>query len=107
MSIYKIDGRHDESTAVVSISSFTMPGNDYELNVDNFQLKVIKKSELPDKTYNPDDYTQDQIFYKSKDGTEIPMFIVRKKTNLPSLTQKPNKPKTTLLTAYGGFGSPM
>lgn len=107
MSIYKIEGRHDEPTAVVKINSFTIPGTAYELNVDNFQLKVIKKSELPDKSYNPDDYTQDQVFYKSKDGTEIPMFIVMKKTTLPSLTQKPNKPKTTLLTAYGGFGKPM
>ena len=44
------------------------------------------------------------MFYPSKDGTKIPMFIVRKKTNLPSLDSKPAKPLPTVLYAYGGFG---
>lgn len=106
MSIYKINGLHDEPTAIVKVNSFISPGSAFELNVDTLKVKVIKKAELPDKTFNADDYVQDQVFYKGKDGVDIPMFIVRKKTTLPSLTQKPNQPVTTLLTAYGGFGEP-
>lgn len=44
------------------------------------------------------------MFYESKDGTKVPMFIVRKKSVLPSLDNKPKKPIPTLLYGYGGFG---
>jgi len=40
-----------------------MPGTAYEVNTDTFEVKVIKKSELPDKTFNPDDYIEEQVFY--------------------------------------------
>ena len=89
ISIYKLDGKWDENQLIVKVNSFTMPGTAYEVNTDTFAVKTIKKSELPDKTFNPDDYIEEQVFYKSKDGTQIPMYIVRKKDTLPSLSQKP------------------
>ena len=45
----------------------------------------------------------DQVWYESKDGTKVPMFIVRKKSVLPNLSEKPPKPLTTILYGYGGF----
>lgn len=52
----------------------------------------------------PEDYITDQLWYKSKDGTEIPMFVTRKKSVLPSLDARPTQPVLTKLYAYGGFG---
>lgn len=46
------------------------------------------------------------MFYESKDGTKVPMFIVRKKSFLPTLDSKPKAPMPTLLYGYGGFGVP-
>jgi len=43
------------------------------------------------------------VRYKSKDGTEVPMFVVRRKTTLASLNDKPAEPIPTLLYGYGGF----
>jgi prolyl oligopeptidase len=47
--------------------------------------------------FNPEDYVTEQVFYKSKDGTEIPMYIVYKKG------LKKNGKNPTYLYAYGGF----
>jgi len=55
--------------------------------------------------YHEEDYISDYITYKSSDGTEVPMTIIRKKSTLPSLDQPPSSPILTHLTAYGGFGS--
>jgi prolyl oligopeptidase len=55
--------------------------------------------------YNEDDYISDYTSFKSKDGTTVPMTIIRKKSVLPSLDSVPSQPILTHLTAYGGFGS--
>ena len=47
--------------------------------------------------FNPEDYVTIQVFYKSKDGTKVPMFIVHKK----GVKMDGNNP--TMLYAYGGF----
>ena len=38
-----------------------------------------------DKNYDPKNYQIDQVFYPSKDGTQIPMFMVRRKSTISSL----------------------
>jgi prolyl oligopeptidase len=53
----------------------------------------------PKLAFNPDDYQVEQRFYASKDGTKVPMFIVRKKGS--------TGPAPTLLYAYGGFNASM
>lgn len=55
---------------------------------------------------NPKDFATDQVWYESKDGTKVPMFIVRKKSALPSIDSKPSAPLTTIMYGYGGFNTP-
>lgn len=69
--------------------------------------KEIYTHPVLDEKINLKDFKTDLVHYKSKDGTEIPMFIVRKKSVLPSLTSKPKKPIPTLIYVYGGFGEPI
>lgn len=103
-SIFKMTGKWNESILEVKINDFISPGTAYEVNTNDYSVKLIRKSEIPDKTFKSEDFVQEQVFYTSKDGTKVPMFIVRKKSTLPSLDTKPSKPIPTLLYGYGGFG---
>src|SRR5690606_22451677 len=51
----------------------------------------------PDLSFDPDDYEVSQVFYHSKDGTRVPMFIVRRRDLADA------GPRPTLLYGYGGF----
>lgn len=99
-----MDGKWDQPTMRVKVASYISPGTVYEVDTRDLSVKLLKKSELPDKTFKEEDYIQEQVFFNSKDGTKVPMFIVRKKTTLASLSTKPVKPIPTLLYGYGGFG---
>lgn len=54
-----------------------------------------------------DEIVTDQIWYKSKDGTKVPAFLIRKKSVLPTIDSVPEKPIPTLIYGYGGFGVPV
>lgn len=53
---------------------------------------------------DPSEFVAEQVRYNSKDGSSVPMFVVRKKSTLNSLNEKPIEPIPTLLYGYGGFG---
>lgn len=55
-AIHKMEGRFDEPTFVVSCDDFISPGTAYEVNVNDFSMKIIKKAELADKTFKSEDY---------------------------------------------------
>lgn len=84
----------DEKIAYYSFSSFTYPSVVYRYNLKTKKSKIIIQPKLD---FNADDYITKQIFYTSKDGTKIPMFIVHKKD------LKMNGKNPTLLYGYGGF----
>ncbi len=88
-------GKPGDSETFFSFSSFNQPGAVYR-----FDSKTGKSTPFaqPKLSYNPADFTVTQVFYPSKDGTKIPMFIVHKK-NL-DLTRGG---APTLLYGYGGF----
>ena len=75
-------------------SSFNQPGAVYRFNSDTGVSTVFAEPKL---SFDPQDYSVAQIFYPSKDGTKIPMFVVHKK----DLDLSQGAP--TLLYSYGGF----
>ncbi|MEM1131999.1 MAG: prolyl oligopeptidase family serine peptidase [Pseudomonadota bacterium] len=75
-------------------SSFTQPGAVYRLDTATGESTVFATPEL---AFDPENYTTRQVFYPSKDGTEIPMFVVHRK----DLDLSNGAP--TLLYGYGGF----
>ncbi|GGF16899.1 prolyl oligopeptidase family serine peptidase [Hymenobacter cavernae] len=87
-------GRHDAKTVYYAFTSFTYPTTIYKYDLTSNISTVFR---APKVDVNPDDYATTQVFFASKDGTKIPMFIVRKK-GVKLTGQNP-----TYLYAYGGF----
>jgi prolyl oligopeptidase len=75
-------------------SSFNQPGAVYRFDSNSGSSSPFAQPKL---SFNPQDFSVSQIFYPSKDGTEIPMFIVHKK----DIDLSQGAP--TLLYSYGGF----
>lgn len=89
-----ISGRKEYTEAFYSFTSFTNPGEIYRYDLNTGKSEVFRKSEAK---FNPADFETKQVFYPSKDGTKVPMFIIHKK----GLQLDGNNP--TLLYGYGGF----
>ena len=87
-------GKRDEKILFYTFTSFTYPPTIYRFDPATGASEVFRKSEVK---FDPAAYETKQIFYASKDGTKVPMFIVHKK-GLVLDGQNP-----TFLTAYGGF----
>ena len=87
-------GKRNEMETFYSFVSFTEPPTIYR-----YDFKTGKSEALfrPKIDFKSDDYTTEQVFYQSKDGTRVPMFITHRK----GLEKKGDNP--TLLTGYGGF----
>jgi prolyl oligopeptidase len=75
-------------------TSFTVPPTIYKYDIATGKSVEFRK---PDVAFNPADYDTKQVFYSSKDGTKIPMFIISKKGI------KLDGNNVTLLYGYGGF----
>jgi len=86
-------GKRSDTETFYSFTSFTSPGVVYRYDLVARTNSVFR---APKVDFNPADYETKQVFYRSKDGTRVPMFISRKKTS-------PKGPAPTLLYAYGGF----
>ena len=87
-------GKEEETVLFYSFSSFTYPNTIFKFDVETGESEQFYKAELK---FDPQDFVEKQVFYKSKDGTEVSMFIVYKK-DLELNGQNP-----TYLYGYGGF----
>jgi prolyl oligopeptidase len=87
-------GRRTDKALYYAFTSFTYPTTIYKYDPATNQSTVFK---APKVDVNPDNYLTTQVFYTSKDGTKIPMFITHKKGI------KLNGKNPTYLYAYGGF----
>jgi prolyl oligopeptidase len=87
-------GKRYDTETFYTFTSFTTPGTIYRYNMVSGESTLFRK---PNVAFNPDEYETKQVFYSSKDGTQVPMFITHKK----GLQLDGNNP--TLLYGYGGF----
>ena len=88
-------GKPGDPETFYSFSSFNRPATVYRLDLATGETRPFAEPEL---TFVPADFDIEQRFYPSKDGTRIPLFIVRKKAIAAA-----GKPVPTLLYGYGGF----
>ena len=89
-----IGGHADDKTLFYVFTSFTVPPTIYKYDVASGKSSIFRK---PEVAFNPDAYETKQVFYTSKDGAKIPMFIINKKGI------KKDGSNVTLLYGYGGF----
>lgn len=88
------EGHMNDLETFYSFSSFANPPSTYRYDTSTGESTLLRQASVD---FNPDDYETKQIFYESKDGTKVPMFICHKK----GLILDGNNP--TLLYGYGGF----
>ncbi|MEN8225077.1 MAG: prolyl oligopeptidase family serine peptidase [Bacteroidota bacterium] len=89
-----LSGWTDDPIAFYTFTSFTFPATVFKLDIPANKSEVFFASEID---FDADSYETKQIFYNSKDGTSVPMFIIHKK----GIELDGNNP--TLLYGYGGF----
>ena len=87
-------GEKEQKELYFSFSNYYTPGNIYSFNPENGDYDLYWKPEIE---FNSSDYVSKQIFYKSKDGTKVPMIITHKKDLIL------NGKNPTILYGYGGF----
>src|SRR5438874_3902234 len=93
-SVGGFSGKRTDQETFYSFTSFTVPNKIFHFDLKSGAQTVFRSSKVD---FNPDDYVTKQVFYHSKDGTRVPMFITHKK----DLALNGNNP--TLLYGYGGF----
>jgi prolyl oligopeptidase len=91
-------GKFDDEETFFAFSSFNSPTTISKLDVATGEVEVFK---APEVAMNPGDYIVKQVFYTSRDGTRVPMFISHRKDVVPD----GNTP--TMLYGYGGFNISM
>lgn len=87
-------GKRSDPETFYAFTSYTNPGAIYRYDVKTGKSSLFRE---PTVNFNPDDFETRQVFYNSKDGTRVPMFITHKKG------LKPDGNLPTLLYGYGGF----
>ena len=91
-------GRQDDMETFYSFSSFATPPSTYRYDVTTGESQLLRRADVE---FDPADYEVKQVFFKSKDGTRIPMFIAHRK----GLVLDGSNP--TLMYGYGGFNIPL
>jgi prolyl oligopeptidase len=90
-----ISGKEDNPEMFFSFNSFSYPTTSFRYDLNSRKIEVFQK---PETGIDPENYITEQVFFSSKDGTRVPMFLTYRKDAL----KKGNTP--TYLYGYGGFG---
>ncbi|MCW5950345.1 MAG: S9 family peptidase [Pyrinomonadaceae bacterium] len=90
-------GKRTDSETFYTYSSFNTPPTIYRYDMRTGESKMFRKAGAK---VDPAQYEVKQVFYNSKDGTRVPMFITHKKG------LKLNGKNPTILYGYGGFNIP-
>lgn len=89
-----IYGRWDRDEGILRFSSYTTPLSIYRYSASSGKRELWFRNPIP---FNSDAYEMEQVWYASKDGTHVPMFLVHRKG------LKPDGKTPTILYGYGGF----
>ena len=87
-------GKRFDTETFYSYSSYNAPPTIYRYDMKTGKSELFRQAKV---NFNPADYEVKQVFYNSKDGTKVPMFIIHKKG------LKLDGTNPTLLYGYGGF----
>ena len=87
-------GKREDKFVFYTFTSITYPPTIFKYDIVTGESTLFRK---PDVKFEPEDFETVQVFYPSKDGTQIPMFIVHKKG------LELNGKNPTILYGYGGF----
>lgn len=93
VTLYQVVSTPGLDTFYFAMGSFFSPASHHKHGPDGPTLVY-----RPDLRLDPAEFKSEQVWYKSKDGTEVSMFLLSKKD------LKPNKETPVTLTGYGGFG---
>ena len=88
------NGDKDDEECFFSFTSFTIPGATYKYDVQKNSYELFR---APKVKFHSDDFVTEQVFFPSKDGAKIPMFLTYKKG------LKKNGKNPVFLYGYGGF----
>jgi prolyl oligopeptidase len=88
-------GKQDDKFIFYTFNSLNVPASIYKYDIASRTSSLFWAPQIPG--YKPEDYETNQVFYTSKDGTRVPMFIVHRK----GIQLDGNNP--TILYGYGGF----
>jgi prolyl oligopeptidase len=91
-------GRRTDTETFYGFSSFDTPPSSYRYDILTGESRLLRRAGVQ---FDGSQYEVEQVFYESKDGTRIPMFLTYRK----GLTLDGNNP--TLLYGYGGFNIPL
>jgi prolyl oligopeptidase len=98
-NVFSASGRYDRNEIFYGFQSFTVPPSIYRVDLTDVKSALWAKVDAP--SIDGSAYEVQQVWYTSKDGTKVPMFIVSKKGI------EKNGKNPTLLTGYGGFNISM
>lgn len=87
-------GDQSDREVFFTFTSYNVPARIYRYDLLTSELKLIRESRV---AFNPEDFTVEQVFYHSQDGTRVPMMLAYRK----DLSQDQVQP--TLLYGYGGY----
>ncbi len=93
--VFGASGKYDRNEIFFGFQSFTVPPSVYRVDLTDVKSALWAKVDAP--SIDPSAYDVQQVWYSSKDGTKVPMFVVSKKGI------EKNGKNPTLLTGYGGF----
>ncbi|MEJ7927517.1 prolyl oligopeptidase family serine peptidase [Sphingobium sp. AN641] len=92
-------GRDGDPETFFSFSGFTTPSTIYRFDTASGAVTLFARPRL---AFAPDDFVTEQVHYPSRDGTAIPMFVIRKRSLAANAMPAP-----TILYGYGGFNISM
>ncbi|GAA5931240.1 hypothetical protein JCM1841_000871 [Sporobolomyces salmonicolor] len=104
-SIDQFSGRREHGEFWFSMSGFASPGTVYRYDFEEGEGRVVGKENVYRETkvqgIDPTEFVSEQVFFESKDGTRVPMFVTRPK----DVKQDGTAP--AILYGYGGFSHAM